>query len=574
MTRLLIISILLLLLLAGAMVWSGGGGERPADLSYLDIGDIQTLDPNRMSWMEDIRVGYSIYEGLYTLDPATLAPIPGAAGTIDINDDKTVYTFHLRPEGRWSNGEALVAGDFVFAWKRMLDSPGDYTYLLDCIEGAAEYRAAYVRYLERIDQRKKSGLAGRGDAVLPDFATVGIAVPEPRTLRVTLKHPVAIFPDLAAFPPYFPLNEKSMGDFRKVDPVSGHCTWDREFTRPPHLVTNGPYRLVLWEFKKRIRVVASDYYWDRQNVKCRIVDRLIVEDNKLGQYLRFQTGVVDWLGDVDPSIAAELVALGRRDPAKVKDLHVFPAFGTYFYSFNCLPKFKDGRDNPFKDVRVRRAFTLSLDKRPVVETITRLGEPIAYHYVPPGSLPGYESPERGQVYDPALAKQLLAEAGYPGGRGFPAISLTYNTGSVHGDIAQMVCKQWLDQLGVNVATEPIESAVFKDRLTNKEYAIARTSWYGDYADVSTFTDKYLSNSDNNDSAWMNEEYDRLCYAAAREPDNKKRLAMLRQAEQLLLDEAPIAVVYYYTNRYMYRDNVKGIYQHPRNMVMLKAVEKK
>lgn len=571
MARLLTIAIVLLLLLAGAMVWSGGGVEQPADFTFVDRGDIQTLDPNRLSWMEDIRMGYALYEGLYDLDPVTLKAIPGTAGQIDINDDKTVYTFHLRPEARWSNGDAVESKDFVFAWKRMLDSPGDYTYLLDFIRGAAEYRAAYAAYLERIEAFKRSGGSGQKPTP-PDFKTVGIEALDAKTLRVTLKHPVAFFPDLCAFPPYFPLNEKSMERFKQVDPVSGHCTWEKEFTRPPHLVGNGPYRLEAWEFKKRLRLVASDYYWDRANVKSRVVDRLIVEDNKLGEYLRFQTGAVDFLGDLDTGIAAEVLALDKQDPSRKSGLRVFQAFGTYFYSLNCQPKLKDGRDNPFRDVRVRKAFALSLDRRPIVETITRLGEGVAEHYVPPGSLPGYESPARGQRYDVAEAQRLLAEAGYPQGRGFPSVRLTYNTGSVHGDVAQMVRKQWLDNLGIDVATEPVESSVFKDRVYNKEYEISRTSWFGDYADASTFTDKYLANSANNDSAWINEKYDQLCYAAAKEPDMAKRLGMLREAEQILLDEAPIVVLYYYTNKYMVRENVKGVYLHPRNMVVLKAVE--
>ncbi|MGE5611290.1 MAG: ABC transporter substrate-binding protein, partial [Bacillota bacterium] len=142
MLRLLSIPVALLFLLAAAVVWSGSGARQPADFVFLDKGDIRTLDPNRMSWMPDVCIGYALFEGLYTLDPQTLQTIPGTAGQIEINSDKTVYTFHLRPEACWSNGDPVEAKDFVFAWKRMLDQPGDYTHLLDYIQGAAEYRAA------------------------------------------------------------------------------------------------------------------------------------------------------------------------------------------------------------------------------------------------------------------------------------------------------------------------------------------------------------------------------------------------------------------------------------------------
>ena len=134
--------------------------------------------------------------------------------------------------------------------------------------------------------------------------------------------------------------------------------------------------------------------------------------------------------------------------------------------------------------------------------------------------------------------------------------LLYNTGALHGDVAQVVSRQWAEYLGVNVELEPVEPAIFSERLHNKEYAIARASWFGDYNDVSTFSDKYRSSSDNNDSAWVNAEYDRLCEAAAREGDVKKRLEMLSRAEEILLDEAPIIPVYYYVNKYMFRENVK------------------
>lgn len=165
----------------------------------------------------------------------------------------------------------------------------------------------------------------------------------------------------------------------------------------------------------------------------------------------------------------------------------------------------------------------------------------------------------------------MADAGFPDGRNFPRIQLTYNTNAIHGEVAQMVRRQWREALGVDLELEPVEPAIFTDRLHNKEYAIARASWFGDYSDVSTFTDKYLSNSANNDSGWVNPAYDKLLYDAAREIDAKKRLKMLAQAEQLLLDECPIIPVYYYVNRSMFRPNVKGVNVNPRNMTMFKAV---
>src|SRR5688500_3001365 len=218
MGRMLLIPLAVLALLAGSLVWSGAGGvERRADFTFINRGEIGTLDPNRMSWLQDIRVGYALWEGLYAHDPQTLEPVPGAAASVDINSDKTVYTFHLRPEGRWSNGDPVTAGDFVFAWRRMLESPGDYTYLLHYIRGAQQYQQAF--------HNEEAAVAAKAD-----FASVGVHVLDPLTLRVTLKHPVAFFPDICAFPPMFPLNERSMRPFARTDDKTGRVSYDKAFT--------------------------------------------------------------------------------------------------------------------------------------------------------------------------------------------------------------------------------------------------------------------------------------------------------------------------------------------------------
>jgi oligopeptide transport system substrate-binding protein len=546
MTRLLVIPLALVGLLAVVFAWSGGGVEKKADFSFINRGDIGTIDPNRMSWMQDIRVGYMLWEGLCQLDPVTLDPIPGAAETIDLNPDKTVYTFHLRKNGKWSDGNGVTTADFVFAWRRMLEEPGDYTYLFFYIKGAQEYSEGFT------------------DNKSVDFSKVGIETPDLLTLRVTLKHPVTFFPDLCAFPPFFPLNQNSMRDFAKRDATTGRVTYDKGFTRPPHLVGNGPYRMVSWEFKKNVRFEANEYYWDRQHVKSRIIDMVSAED-PLASFLKYDSGAVDWQAEVNGDIAAEL----RR--ARRPDLHIFPGFGTYFYSVNCRPKLPDGRDNPLADTRVRQALSMAIDKQAIVDNITRMGETPAANYVPPGIFEGYRAPP-GLPYDVSRARQLLADAGFPQGRGFPLLSILYNNEFNHGDIAQNVIRQWAEHLGIQLKPEPVEIKTFRERLHNKDYAIARASWFGDYNDPSTFTDKYLSVSDNNDSDWKNQKYDELCAAAAVEPDVQKRLGLLEQAETLVNTELPIIPVYYYVSAYLFRDNVKGIPLNPRNMINFKSVE--
>ena len=549
---LLLIPVLLLLALAGVVLLPGGGNDEPPDFAFINRGDIKTLDPNRLSWAQDIRIGYALWEGLYRLDAATLDPELGAAERVDVSDDKTVYTFHIRPDARWSNGDPLESKDFVFAWRRMLEEPDEYSYLLYYLKGARPYSEAFAK----------------DTAVGKTFAqAVGIELLGPKTLRVRLEHPVTFFPDLVAFPPYFPLHEPSMRPFKSVDASSGRVSYSGKFTRPPHLVTNGPFRLHDWKFKGRLRMVRSDHYWDRANVKSRIIDQVYGEGQVA--FEMYDRGEVDWhLGiELMPEISANLKAAGR------KDLHVWPGFGTYFYSFNCLPNLPDGRKNPFADVRVRQALAMAIDKRPIVETVTRMGEPITSNYIPPGVFPKYPVPQ-GLPYDPERARRLMAEAGFPGGAGFPAVSLLFNNDAHHGDVAQVVRRQWLRELGVNVTLEGVEIKIFGDRLHNQEYAVARASWMGDYNDPSTFTDKYLSFSEQNDAKWVSAEYDGLCARAAVEADIAKRLDLISRAEAILLAEAPIIPVYTYVNVDLHRDDVIGTNRHPKNMVAWKEIGKR
>jgi oligopeptide transport system substrate-binding protein len=559
MLRLLLILTVLAALVAGAAVWSGADTERRADFAFINRGENKSLDPNNMSWMQDIRISYALWEGLYTLDPVTLKPILGCADRSEVDPQThTVWTLHIRPDARWSNGDPVTAQDFLFSWRRFLETPGEYTYLHYYIRGARQYEHAYADYV----QARENGDLNRKP---PDFSGVGEVALDDHTLRVTLEDPIPFFPSLCAFSPFFPLNRASMQPFAQTDLVTGVTTYDEHFTRPPFLVTNGPYRMAEWSFKRRIRLVRSDYYWNRANVKSQIIDE-IYSDQGLAAFRAYERGDVDWLSEVDLDLAGAMLANGGRS-----DLHIFKAFGTYFYSFNCLPKLPGGRANPLADVRVRQALSMAIDKEPIVREVGRLGQPIADQYIPPGVFDGYVSPP-GLKYYVDAARKLLAEAGYPGGVGFPHLTILYNNEANHGDVAQIIRRQWLTNLGIDTDLEGVEIKVFGERLHSQDYDIARASWYGDYADPTTFTDKYKSDSDDNDSKWANPQYDHLCAEAQKETDPQKRLKLLSQAEGILLREAPILPLYTYVNDYMFRDNVKGIPLAPNAMLMFSPIE--
>jgi oligopeptide transport system substrate-binding protein len=551
MLRLLSIPLALLILMVGAVAWSGSGTHQRADFTFANGSDIYTLDPNQMSYLQDMRLAYSIWEGLYAYDGMTLKPVPGVASSTDVSPDKKIYTFHLRPEAKWSNGDPVTASDFAFEWRRMLESPGEYTYLHYYIKGAEEYVKEYQGYLSDPKGTPK-----------PDFSRVGEKVLDPHTFQVTLNNPVSFFFDLMAFPPFMPLNEKSMEPFKRVDPATGQVSYDGKFTRPG-VVGNGPFNLVQWDFKRRVRLEKSPTYWDRAHVKSKSIEMIVVED-PLGQFLRYESGDVDWLPTISSDMGPELIEQKRRD------LRVFNGFGSYFLTCMVRPKLHDGRSNPLSDQRVRMALAMGFDRRPIVKNITRMGEKPASTYIPPDIFPGFRV-EPGYHFDPDQAKRLLLEAGVSG-QDFAGLHfLARSQSPTMLNVIQNILNQWQSNLGIGLELELVEPKIARQRINDKDYCIAIGDWIGDYPDPSTFTDKYRSTSANNDSGWADPQYDALLDQATVEPNPKKRYVLLEKANRMIDVQVPVIPLYYITNQYLFRDNVHGINLSPRNMTMFKGV---
>ena len=503
-----------------------------------------------MSYAQDFRLTYAIREGLYAAAGPDFSPVPAGATGFDLSPDKRVYTFHLRKDARWSNGDPVTASDYIFSWRYMLESPGDYTYLFFGIRGAEAYKTA-------IENNQPA-----------DFANVGVQAIDPLTLRVTLIEPVTYFLDIVAFPPFYPRHEASMRPFANVDPKTGRTSYDDRYTRPPYVVTNGPFELKDWAFKRVLRLDRNPYYWDAAHVKLRTIDN-VVNENVLSQYLEFEAGAVDWVCDVPADIGPDLLA--QHAPG----LEVGPSYGTFFLSLNCAANLPSsilgGVKNPMADVRVRQAMAMSVDKAFITKKITRMGEQPADLYIPPNTIPGYTSLP-GLGHDVDRARALLAEAGYPNGRGFPKLPILFNTeNTTRGQIAQALKQQWKQTLGIDIEIEGIEGKIFHQNVSAKEYAIATVAWFGDYPDVSTFTDKYLSDSLNNDSGWADPAYDALLAQAAKEGDVKKRFDLLRQAEHMINIQVPIIPIYYYVNAILVGPRLHGVTVNPRSMVDWKNV---
>jgi len=244
------------------------------------------------------------------------------------------------------------------------------------------------------------------------------------------------------------------------------------------------------------------------------------------------------------------------------ELLIFPQLTTYFYMVNTTRK-------PLDDVRVRKALSLALDRDEIVRVATAAGEFSAYSLVPP-NLPGYEQqtcPQR----DPEKARELLAEAGYPGGRGLGKLEIHYNTEQGHQAIAELVRKQWQRELGINVSLRNEEWASAQDTQNQMKYMITRRSWGGDYLDPNTFLDLYITDGENNSTGFSNAEYDRLIAEAARESDKARRMRMLERAERILMDEMPIIPIYFYVSKNMVKPYVRGWYSNLQDIHPLRSI---
>ncbi len=591
------------LLLAALLIYSFNSREPRADFTYVNPSGIHTLDPARMSWTQDFRVALNIWEGLTTWHPETTEPIEGAAQFPPrVSPDRLTYTFTIREEARWSNGDPVTAADFVRGWRRAME-PGtasDYAFLFaDHVAGAAEYirwRREAVRVLTALDRRGRGwtidadrGLhkrsAGRGNSNTPDrhaqafdthaaeldarFAGVGITATDERTLEVRLARPCPYFLDLTAFPTFLPCHEsiELLRQRHRGAPITaqGLVVYDPQWTKPdyhrdgyPGLVTNGPYRLIDWTFKRRARLGVNPHFRAADTIACRTIDMLVYE-NVSAAIMAYEAGDVDFLPAMDVPYDHEIARLARS--GERPDFHLCVVLATYFLNFNCASATIGGQLNPFTDAKVRRAFALAVDKRAIVDNVLQRGDRIARSFVPAGSIPGYEPPS-GLERNVDQARMILAEAGYPGGRGLPRIELLYTPSDerVCGGLARM----WEDTLGVRVELRCKESKTFAQDKANHRYMLARGNWYADYNDPTTFLNCLITGNGNNDSGYANPRYDQLLARAGDAHDPAMRAGLLRQAERIIVEEdLPILPILHYAQPIAIKPHVQGLYPNAR-----------
>ena len=517
--------VLVLLFLPPLVAWGlfvgRPSGER-ADFVYVSGAEPETLDPALMTGLLEARLAAALFEGLTVYDPRDLSARPGVAESWDVSPDRRTYVFHLR-RGAWSDGEPVTAQDFVYSWRRVLSpaTGAQYAYqLYDYIDKAKEFYEGKTR----------------------DFGQVGIRALDDHTLCVRLRAPTPYFLDLTSFMTYLPVNRKCVE------------TYGNHWTRPEHIVTNGPFLLSVWRLNEKIRLVKNPRYWDARNVRVRTIDALAVESRNTAFNL-YATGAADLI----TAVPLPLIDLLRTRP----DFHSSAALTTYFYRFNVTRP-------PLDDARVRKALALAINREAIVRHITRGGEIPALTFVPP-AMPNYRGPD-GLPYDLPRARRLLAEAGYPGGRGFRQIEILFNTSEAHRDIAEVVQQMWSKGLGVRVVLQNQEWGAYMHSMKSLDYDVARSGWIGDYTDPNTFLDMFVTGGGNNRTGWSNARYDALIRKATREPDEAKRMRLLSEAERILVEEgAPIAPIYFAASQMMYRPEVRGVYPNVRQVLLLKYV---
>lgn len=512
---------LILLLALGTVGCSQGEPEKEAEETQViryNLGtEPETLDPAKMTGMIEGTIANAVFEGLVRYD-AQSRPKPGIAKDWTISDNGLVYTFRLR-DAMWSNGDPVTAEDFRYAWLRALnpDLAYDYAYQLYYIKGAQEYNS------------------GKGSA-----EDVAIKVSDPKTLEVTLKAPAPQFLGLTAFETLMPVNRKTDEAFPD---------W---FSSPENYVSNGPFKLESWEHKQKITLVKNPAYWDAANVKLDRLEIFLLEDVNTA-FAMYSAGQIDFV----ERTPTQEIARKKND----SDFHLFPDSSTYFYRFNTTRK-------PLDDPRVRKALAMAIDRSAIVNSITQTGEKPAFAYVPYGFTYGDGidfREEGGNSYfeeNVALAQELLAQAGYPGGKGFPKISIMLNKNELHQKIAEVIQEMWRQNLGIEIGISMKEWKAYLTDQAELNYDIARGGWGPDYLDPMTFMDVFLTDGGNNNTGWSKRQYDSLIGTANSTGDNVVRMKAMHEAEAILMESMPVMPIYFYTNDNLIRENIKGIVVPP------------
>ena len=459
-----------------------------------------------------------VFEGLMKRDENSNI-VPGMAESYEVSEDGKTYTFKIRPDAKWSNGDPVTARDFEVAWKYALnpEAGSQYAFQLYYLEGGEEYNTG----------------TGSEDAV-------GVKALDDSTLEVKLKAPTAYFLELCAFYTYYPVNAK-LQEEQGAD-------WSKDGST---FVSNGPFVVTNWDHDAEVDVVKNEYYYNKDAVKLDGIEFKLMDDlNTMWQM--YENNELDIDYDMPTDVIGQLRA--ENSP----ELTIAPELATYFYRFNTTEK-------PFTNVKVRKALTMAIDRQLIIDEVAQGGQTPALATVPTGipDADGKEFRDNGGNFieeNVEEAKKLLDEGLAEEGMTTSDFSFTilYNTSEGHKRIAEAIQQMWKDNLGVDVSLENAEFQVKVDREHALDYQVSRAGWIGDYVDPNTFLDMFTSWSTQNDTGWTSEDFDKLIKDAGAELDPAKRMEDLHQAEAIFMNDMPILPIYFYTRPYATHDYLTGV----------------
>ena len=526
-----------------------------------------SLDPALAQGTHESWVLDHTFEGLMKLD-TTGKVAPGMAKDYKISNNDLTYTFTLRDDVKWSNGDPVTAHDFEYSWKRALNPElaADYAFQLYYIKGGEEYNGVLRpgTYPDPNDETKKivnpldpaelQGLdtTGKDEEAINDMvyakrleealANVAIKALDDKTLEITLESPTGYFLELTAFYTYYPVNKKV---------VEANPDWAKNATTH---VSNGPFTLTEWEHDASIKIRKNSNYYDAANVKLDGVDFTIIDDVNTA-WQGYEGGDYDFLVEIPQAVTAKMKE--ESNP----ELVIGGMVGTYYYNLNTKIK-------PFNNVKVRKGLSMTLDRQIIVDKIAQGGQLPAEGVVPFGMFDENGKEYRDNVgklvgLDIEQGKKLFAEGLAEEGmkpEDFKKMILLYNTSEGHKKIAQAVQEMWRQNLGIEIQLENVDFQVKLDREKAGDFFISRAGWIGDYMDPMTFVDLWLSTSSFNDAKYNNPAYDKLVLTAKGTADQKVRFDSMRAAEKMIMEDMPVVPVYFYTQPYAQKPYVTGVYK--------------
>jgi oligopeptide transport system substrate-binding protein len=515
---------LLLLVAAVVLLASCGRGEsnvasgnRAGILHFGNGSEPQALDPHVATGIPEHFIINALFEGLAVKNPYTLKPEPGVASRWDISEDGRVITFHINPEARWSNGDPMTAADYVWSWQRLLSPAlgGEYAYMLFPVKNAQAFNQGKIT----------------------DFGEVGVKALDKLTLQVTLNERTPYFLQLMDHYSTFAVHRPTIEKFGNAS--DRYTPW----TRVGNMVSNGAFRLKDWQLYRRLEVEKSDTYWDRDRVKLNGIVFHPTE-NSVSEERMFRVGQLHYTGSVPLGkipVYQEMADTPYRQA---------PYIGTYYYLINTLQA-------PTDNLRVRQALSMAIDRESLNRNVLKGTNIPAYSITPPDTL-GY-FPPRLFSHDVARARELLAEAGYPNGEGWPGLELTYNTSEDHRKVAVALQQMWKDALNIDITLTNQEWKVYLDSITQMNFQIARRGWIGDYVDPNSFLDLFITGGGNNNTGFADPRYDDLVLRQAPQAaTDEARLAIFHEAETLLMEQMPIIPLYTYTSKHLVHPSVSGM----------------